>query len=181
MYFHLSSQGKQPAALPCPASSPAPRPPGVLHTESLLWKAAWICLDNTFILQRLGQQSACLGKAHRSALLNPWTLKPYRNLSQVPACKTTSDQSRANKAGQWEDEGAEMGSGSSCRGLAWLPGDAEPSLLHHILQQLQPQSQAGLGLGVIAPLTAFDSPEVPWIGIDTLWSALIYKGNHFPP
>lgn len=125
-----------------------------------LWKAAWICQDNTFILQRPGQESACLGKAHRSALLNLWTPNPHHNLSWVLRCKTTSDQTRANKAGQWEGEGAEMGSGSSCKGLL---GDAQPSLL-----QLQPQSQAGLRLGVIAPLTAQECPALAWTHSDLL-------------
>lgn len=70
-----------------------------------LWKAAWICLDNTFILQRPGQQSACLGKAHRSALLNLRTAKPHHNLLRVLRCKTTSHQTRANELGSEEMKG----------------------------------------------------------------------------
>lgn len=154
------------------SSLPCSQSPAVLHTELLLWKAAWICLDNTFILQRPGQQSACLGKAHTSALLNPWAPKPHHNLSGVLSCKTTPDLNRTNKAGQWGDEGAEMGSGGSFRGLAWLLG------VQNILCCTSSSPSARLGL--IAPLTASDSPEMPWTGMDTLWPALMHKGNHFP-
>lgn len=111
MYFHLSSQRKQQAALPCSASSPTPRPQ-LCCTQSHCFEKqhgfVWITLLS---FKGQGSRAPALAKLTDQLCL---TLE-LQNLSQVPGCKTTSDKNRAKKVGQWEDKGAEMGLGSSCR------------------------------------------------------------------
>lgn len=174
MCFHLSSQRKQQAALPCHAPSPQ-----LCCTQSCCFEKqhgfVWITLLS---FKGWGSRAPALAKLTDQLCLTcelQNLITTFHGLRGVKPPLTSTD----HKGSQWEDEGAEMGSGISCRGLAWLLGDAEPSLLHHILQQLPPKSAWAQAGSNCCPHSFWQPRDaLEWHG--TLWPALIYKGNHSP-